>query len=183
MSRLREPNGEENDVISTSTSPLKDLDQLASEVRDPGRFPEPLADSVLSYSLRRFRPIDNVQGTIPEVNHANLIQTLEMPGGAGELFNMPNAAPPSNRNVVQAMSIGEVEGDHGENSAVPSASGPRNWMARPQAAAPQLSYWHWWDMNVDMSQHLGTGPGELLNYHGEPLAPDISWPDIMSDAQ
>lgn len=182
MSRLRASNGEENDAISASTSPLKDLDQLASEVRDPGRFPEPLADSVLAYSLRRFRPIDKVQGTIPEVNHATLLQTLEMLGGTGENFNMPNAAPPPNQNSVQTMSVAEVDGDQGENSGLPMASGPRNWMARPQIAAPQLSYWDWWDMNVDMSQHLGTGPGELLNYHGQPLAPDIAWPDIMSDA-
>ncbi|KIV83980.1 hypothetical protein PV11_05960 [Exophiala sideris] len=179
MSRLRASNGEENDAISTSTSPLKDLDQLASEVRDPGRFPEPLADSVLAYSLRRFRPIDKVQGTIPEVNHATLLQMLS---GAGENSTMSNAAPPSNQNVVQTMSVAEVEGNHVETSAVPLAPGPRNWMARPQIAAPHLTYWDWWDMNVDMSQHLGTGPGELLNYHGEPFAPDIAWPDIMSDA-
>ncbi len=182
MFRLRASNGEENDAISTSTSPLKDLDQLASEVRDPGRFPEPLADSVLAYSLRRFRPIDKVQGTIPELNHATLLQTLETLGGAGENSNMPNAAPPPNQNGPQTMLVAEIDGDHGENSAVPLALGPRNWMARPQTAAPQVSYWDWWDMNVDMSQHLGTGPGELLNYHGEPLAPDIAWPDIMSDA-
>lgn len=182
VARLLASNDEENDALSTSTSPLKDLDQLASEVRDPGRFPEPLADSVLAYSVRRFRPIDKVQGTLPEVNHAHLLQTLEMPGGAGENSNMPDAAPPTNQNGVQTLSVAEIEGGHGEHCAGPLASGPRVWMARPQIAAPQSSYWDWCAMNVDMSQHLGTGPGELLNYHGEPLAPDIAWPDIMTDA-
>ena len=183
MSRLRASTDEDNDAISTSTSPLKDLDQLASEVRDPGRFPEPLADSVLAYSVRRFRPIDKVHGTLPEVNDAHLLQTLEMSDGAGGNPCMPSTAPPANQNGVQILSAAEIEGGRGESSTGPLAAGSRNWMARPQIVAPQPTYWDWWDMNVDMSQHLGTGPGELLNYLGEPLAPDMSWPDIMTDAR
>lgn len=173
--------------MSTSTSPsqapLKDLDQLASEVRDPGRFPEPLADSVLAYSLRRFRPIDKAQvRTIQEVDHATSLHILEMLEEAGGNSNIPNAAPPPNQNGIQTMSVAEIEGDHGENSAVPTASGQRNWMAPPQIAVPQLPYWDWCNVNTDMSQHLRTGPGELLDYHGEARAPDITWVDIMGDA-
>lgn len=183
MSRLRV---EESDAMSTSMSPsqspLKDLDQLASEVRDPGRFPEPLADSVLAYSLRRFRPIDKARiRTIQEVDHATSLHILEMLEEAGGNSNIPNSALPTDPNDVQAMSVAEVERDQGEHSAVPMASGPRSWMAPPQIAVPQLPYWDWCNVNTDMSQHLRTGPGELLDYHGEARAPDITWADVMGD--
>ena len=58
---------------------LKNFDQIASEIRDPGQLAEPLADSVLQYSLRRLRPAANetTSRTAQESNEATLGNQLE----------------------------------------------------------------------------------------------------------
>ena len=187
MSRLQAPNGEESDTMSTSTSPsqtqLKDLDQLASEVRDPGRFPEPLADSVLAYSLRRFRPLDKAQvRTIQEVDHATSLRITELLEEDGGNPNIPDAASPPNQIGMQTMSVTEIGEGQSENSVLPIPSNSRSWLPPSQITVPQLPYWDWCNVNTDISQNLHNGPGELLDFHGEARIPDITWVDIMGEA-
>lgn len=58
---------------------LKDLDQLAREVRDPGQLAEPLADSVLEYSLRRLDPAPHkiMPSTIQDFNETTMEDQIE----------------------------------------------------------------------------------------------------------
>jgi hypothetical protein len=75
-----------------SSRSLKNLDQLAGEVRDSAQLAEPLADSVLEYSLRRLRPAAHHEPsrTRQEVNNATLEDQLD------ELLeDIPRASQPS----------------------------------------------------------------------------------------
>ena len=177
MSRLRAQNGEGAGArpITATQERLKDLDQLASEVRDPGQLPEPLADSVLAYSLRRFRPIGKAQlRAIPELGHVKpfdiLTQILEETPGSSQ---MPSAIPGLFTEERSTVPGADVEERCRASLAVPVSVGVDAWMTTPQIAIPQSPDWSWWDMNTDNFQSLD----HLLSLDGAGCAPAFSWED------
>lgn len=159
MSRLRPQNDDRIDVLLTrpTQARLKDLDQLASEVRDPGKLPEPLADSVLEYSLHRFQPIGNV--------HSRAIQELEDATSPDESAQIMEETPQGSQLSAstalglggqQTMLMNEMQENHGASFATPMSL-PDYSMGTSQMAIPQLSAWDLLELNSDTLQQPNIG--------------------------
>ncbi|KEF52228.1 uncharacterized protein A1O9_11855 [Exophiala aquamarina CBS 119918] len=98
LSRNRNTPGDARAAPYNYRSDLNDLDHIAHEARDTGALSEPLADSVLQYSLRQLRPgarfdRDIVQELEKETYPSDLTQLLEYSVGA----------PSQSSTVVPAM--------------------------------------------------------------------------------
>ena len=158
MSRLQAPRNEETGAPSsagTTAANLKDLDQLAGEVRDPGPLSEPLADSILEYSLQRLFPTEGV--------HSRAIQELEdamRPDQLAQLIEEhfpghPKVSPAPVANLDGGQMI-PMSGVHGNNNLTPLtgivSAGSEEWMRKVQIPASQAYAYDWWDLSLDTLQ-------------------------------
>ena len=148
------PNTSSDDINNATSSarareasPLKNLDQYAGEVRDASQLSEPLADSVLEYSLFRLQPTSAVV-------HSGSIQELE-----------------------EAMSMGQsehlMEQEPGDTQAYSQLPGPApsrpvpDWMrTTPQNFAPQPYPFDWWGIGLDALQPPILPYDQLLGFNG-----------------
>lgn len=116
----------------TEASPLKDLDQFAGEVRDASQLSEPLADSILEYSLHRLRPTSTVV-------HSGSIQELEDAVSMDQLEHLMEEDPRDPQVRLQL------------SAPAPSRPVPE-WMRTtpPNFALQPYEYpWDWWGIGPD----------------------------------
>lgn len=132
-----------------------DLDRLARETRHTGQLAEPLADSVLEYTLQRLKPSPNASDQIIH----ELEQTLQ-PDDLAHLMT-DESAPQE----VQPDSSGTAQNQWDTNSfptAVDQRTGglssmpPYTWHSdrtrTPVLPPSQLDGWDWWQLTLDNIQ-------------------------------
>ena len=169
ISRLRAQSDEGIGALSTrpTQAHLKDLDQLAGEVRDPGQLPEPLADSVLEYSTHRCQPIGNV--------HSRAIQELEDATSPDQPTQTTDEGPHSSQLSASAALyrggepttlLAQSQENHPSLFATPGSSGPGYWSSASQMVVSQLAPWDLLEMNSDTLQQPNLGYDDLLGLDG-----------------
>lgn len=172
LSRCRVTPGEAGGSSCNYRSDHNDLDHIAREARDIGALSEPLADSVLQYSLRQLKPgarfdRDIVQDLEKELYPKDLAQLLdcaaedtpqsplEVPGMNPE---RPQPRPMSTTFDTAATDIGTLHppaasGDWIRGSLFPTEQGnPHDWFhLNPDGfLQPLFSYDDLFDLNFSI---------------------------------
>ena len=163
MSRYRASASEGMARTTDSQAHLSDLDRLAGETRDTGQLSEPLADSVLDYTLRRLKPdakIDSraVQELGKTLHHDDLSQLMEEESA----FPRPISSAPMMRMDGQSYSAA-VDQENSGAARIPTVSGP--WDRRGTAPMPSLQSngYDWWQFSLDSLQQPILPYDELLS--------------------
>ena len=146
-----------------SQAHLSELDELAGEPRDVGQLAEPLADSVLNYTLRRLRP--NEDGESPAV------QTLEQPPWPDDLsqlmnedcaVSLSNPAKHLTRTADPLSTAGFGQSRNGEATVLQV---PTYWEQMRAPAMPPLhsNDLDWWELGLENTQQPILPYDELFN--------------------
>lgn len=142
-------------------SNLKELDQLAVEVRDASQLAEPLADSVLSYSLQQLRPspaftseaMRELEGKLDFELVENFIEEASP--------SDPQPLLISNSDTLQALGMPSIAAAPVFNGApfdqpvalqAPSPMG--DWMSGPGFSGDQSQPWDWWGLGMDLLEPI-----------------------------
>jgi hypothetical protein len=151
---------------------VNELDQLASEAPETGQLSEPLADSILQYTLRRLK--------------LNASSSQDRPGGGSktlypdDLDRLMNEAPPSSSG---SQRTGEPAATRFEgNSALRNVNLTSNaftmgtsgvptygdWTNSPPMAMDQNSSLDWWHFGLDNSIQEPTGLyDDVFNFNNQ----------------
>ncbi|KAK5050478.1 hypothetical protein LTR84_003759 [Exophiala bonariae] len=96
VSRYRTPPGEPGTSLGNYRTEQTDLDHIAHEARDTGALSEPLADSVLQYSLRHLK-----QNAKPRFDIVQALEKEPYPNELTQLLSLSTA--PQQSSFVQGM--------------------------------------------------------------------------------
>lgn len=143
---------------------LSDLDRLASERRDTGKLSEPLADSVLNYTLRRLKPDAKVDSrAIQELEQSLHLDDLSHFMDVNSGIPSQIAPAPMMRPDGQSYSAPADQGNVG--SAWAALSGNWDWMRSSQMPSLQGSGsgYDWWQLNLDSIQQPILPDDELFS--------------------
>ena len=138
--------------VTGSQAQLSELDQLARETRDTGQLLEPLADSVLDYTLRRLKP-----GDYADSQAAQELEKTPCPDDLSQLMDKPSTLPEQN---LSASIIGidshpqSAAVDQGNDSAaqIPHVSGPWAWNGLAPQPFLRGNEYDWWPLSLDTLQ-------------------------------
>jgi hypothetical protein len=146
ISHYRTPPGELGTSSGNYQAEQTDLDHIAQETRDTGALSEPLADSVLQYSLRHLK--QNAKSNF------DIVQALEKeayPNELTQLLNVSTEAPQQN-SFVQSMpsqqppiSMGLDE--EANNISILHNSATGDWMKGPFFPMEQGVPYDWLQVN------------------------------------
>ena len=131
---------------------LSDLDQLASETRDTGQLLEPLADSVLDYTLRRLKP-----GAYADSRAAQDLEKMPCPDDLSQLMDedstllRQNLSAPVMRMDGQSQAVAVDQGRSGSAWA-PYVSGSWDRSGTAPMTFPRSNGYDWWQLNLDSIQ-------------------------------
>lgn len=142
---------------------LSDLDRLATETRDTGKLSEPLADSVLDYTLRRLKPDANVDSrTVQELEKTLYPDDLSQLMEVNSIFPWQNSLTSMMRLDGQSYS-GPL--DQGNNGAARISSIPGPWERMRNAHVPsvQSNGYDWWQLSLDSIQQPVLPGDELFS--------------------
>ncbi|KAK5064390.1 hypothetical protein LTR84_000223 [Exophiala bonariae] len=154
--RLRGPSTTMGTTSTPGQSNLKELDQLAGEVRDASQLAEPLADSVLSYSLQQLRPSPAFTSEAMRELEAKLDFELM------ELFieeaspSDPQPLLSSSNDIMQSFGMAST-------SAVPELDGALrfdqpnlmgDWISGPGFSGDLQQPWDWWGVGMDLLEPI-----------------------------
>lgn len=152
--------GESVDLCSTSNnsrSDLRDLDQLTHEVRDASRLAEPLADSVLGYSLRRLLPLGRTTSdAVNEIEDG--IEFDQLNSFLGEtsscdpfpLLDMSREFSDT-RDIIPASTAPSTEEAHPSNID-PVSMFVEDWIAMPPSGESWAQYYSWEALETDLME-------------------------------
>ena len=151
---------ETNDAVESQVH-RSEFDEVASEARDVGQLAEPLADSVLNYTLRRLKP--------NEVNAPLAVQVLEktaFPETISQLMDEDTTfvqQPLQPQGAGAETSLMIFDRQSGDTAAVPHAYayGDRDGiMSMPAVDSNGLD---WWELSLDNIQQPILPYEELFN--------------------
>ena len=149
MSRHRASASEEMAATTGSQAHLSDLDRLAGETRDSGQLLEPLADSVLDYTLRRLKPDAKFEPrAIQELEKTQYPDDLSQLIDEDSTFPRQNSLVPMMRLDGQSYSAGVNQGNSGA-ARIPTVSGPWDRMGSAPMPSLQSSGYDWWQLGLD----------------------------------
>ena len=128
---------------------LNELDELAGEPRDIGQLAEPLADSVLDYTLRRLRPKEDIGSPAVQA-----LEEAPCPDNLSQLMNeeseLPDAPTHSKLMRIERDIFASVPEQHDGTDRV-VAQGSEFW-DRIRAPAEPFSNGDWWDLELESLQ-------------------------------
>ena len=150
LSRYRPPPSDASDTSYSYRSDMNDLDHIAHETRDTGALSEPLADSVLQYSLRQLKPGARLE--------RDIVQDLEKescPGELAHLLEYTSGVPPPSSSVGtvvnlerEAMSTTSEAASSALGNMYPSAAAA-DWMRGSLFPSEQGNPYDWLQLNPD----------------------------------
>lgn len=151
---------------TTSTEPqahLTELDELAGEPRDVGQLAEPLADSVLDYTLRRLRPNSNADSDVVEA-----LEKAPDPDELSQLMNADYTAPPPRNPPSQqtgGAQLPPVACDEQSYGSVGLPQVPGYWdRTRPSGLPPvDIEGLDWWEASLENIQQPILSYDELFS--------------------
>src|ERR1700677_3917209 len=151
MSRHRALAGEELAGTTDSQAHLSDIDRFAGETRDTGQLSEPLADSVLNYTLRRLDPdakVDSraVQELENSLYHDELSQMMEKDSTVPrqDLLAPMMRLEGHSHTAADQLNVGATR--------VPPAPGAWDRMGTVPMASLQSNGYNWWQLGLDSLQ-------------------------------
>ena len=152
MSRRRAPVNEGVAGPSDLHTHLSELDRLARETRDTSQLSEPLADSVLDYTLRRLKPDTNADhGAVQE------LEKTFIPDELSRVMDEDSASQTQNLSVPTMRLDGQsylAVGDQGHGGTARSGRMSAPWDRTGTAIMPtlQTNDYDWWQVNLDSIQ-------------------------------
>ena len=173
MSRHRALASEEMAETTDPQAHLSDLDRLASETRDIGQLSEPLADSVLNYTLRRLKPDAKVDSrAVQELEKSlypdELAQTMDKESDILQMIDRDsnsqrqNLFAPMMRLDGQSYSATADQGNS-DISWIPPVSRPWNRMGTAPVPSLHSNSYDWWQLGLDSLQQPILPYDELLS--------------------
>lgn len=149
MSRHRgAATGMETAESAESQTHLSELDHLAIQTRHIGQLSEPLADSVLEYTLQRLKPgASSDLGALHDLEAANFPDSLTQLMDESPTFMLPTAQKSSlNENLFPSST------NQGDCSGVQRASASDAWQRTTNLAPMQYNGYDWWQFDLDNIQ-------------------------------
>lgn len=150
LSRYRTTPGDARAASYNYRSDLNDLDHIAHEARDTGALSEPLADSVLQYSLRQLKPGARLE--------RDIVQELEKescPSDLAHFLDYTSGVPPQSSSVVTVINP-ERETMSTTSEAATSTLGnmyastaSTDWMRGSLFPSEQGNPYDWLQLNPD----------------------------------
>jgi hypothetical protein len=156
----------ENPGQSESTDPqahLSELDEVAGEPRDIGQLSEPLADSVLDYTLQRLKPSEDVPSPIVQAPEKppvpdDLSQLMDEPSN----FSHSNSSSQLTRENARSLPSA-FDQQNSDGVAVAQTSPPwERWRAPAMPFLNPTGY-EWWELGLDNTQQPILPYDELFN--------------------
>ena len=135
-----------------SQAHLSDLDRLAGETRDTGQLSEPLADSVLDYTLRRLKPDAKIDAcAVQELEKTLYSDDLSQLLESHSTFPPQNPSAPTMRMDEHSYSAAAEQGNCG-SAQIPPVSGPWDRMGAALMPSLQSNGYAWWQLSLDNIQ-------------------------------
>ena len=135
-----------------SAAHFSDLDQLAGEARDTGQLSEPLADSVLDYTLRRLKPDAKVDSrAVQELEKTIYPDDLSQLMDKDSTFQSQNSLAPMMRLDGQLYSAATDQRNRGA-TRIPLVSAPWDQIATAPMSSLQGHGYDWWQFGLDSIQ-------------------------------
>ena len=162
MSRHRGVAATETVHSADSQTHLSELDHLAIQTRHVGQLSEPLADSVLEYTLRRLKPgAHSDLGALHDLEVPNFPDSLTQLMDESPTFTLPNATIPAtslNGNLFPSAT------NQGDGSDVPRVSASDAWQRTTPVAPVQYNGYDWWQFNLDNIQQPILPYDDMFNF-------------------
>lgn len=162
MSRRWRAASQEHTTSAEPQAHLTELDELAGEPRDVGQLAEPLADSVLDYTLRRLRPNSNAESNVVEV-----LEKAPIPDELSQLMDTDSIVPPRDPSSqptggVQLPTVARDEQNYG-SFTVPQV--PGYWDRTRASGLPPVDIdgLDWWEASLENIQEPILSYDELFN--------------------
>jgi hypothetical protein len=126
---------------------LSELDMVAAEAREVGQLTEPLADSVLDYTLQRLKPSDTVQSpamrpTDPQTLPGELSQLIE------EDHSLSLSAPQARSSKTQPGPSATALAQQTHFGNDPQAPSHSDRMRTPGIALTDMTGLDWWEVGL-----------------------------------
>ncbi|KIY01449.1 uncharacterized protein Z520_03001 [Fonsecaea multimorphosa CBS 102226] len=149
-------------LAGSAEAHLTELDELAGEPRDVGQLAEPLADSVLDYTLRRLRPDRVVLSPA-----AQALKRQPCPDDLSQLMDEDSSLSlnPSSQSARPEGPLPSVGLDQSNflTSTAPQITGAWDRMRTPTMQPLNSDGLDWWEMTLDSIQQPILPYEELFN--------------------